>query len=196
MANGRYLHMQTDIKVQGCRGGTHCPHFLAPNASCPVFSPVVGSNVAPHTTPAPHMATLPVAARHAHASPSPSARLAPRRDARINAIPTKRAPPPRLSPYRSVSTPTKGRLRPDRRRTGRRSVRQEQRGVLGPRRAAAGEREQVLEAHGRPGGRVGHRQGTRRDHVQARVPRAPPLPHALPRPSPTRRWCATSAARP
>lgn len=100
--------MQTDIKVQGCRGGTHCPHFLAPNASCPVFSPVVGSNVAPHTTPAPHMATLPVAARHAHASPSPSARLAPRRDARINAIPTKRAPPPRLSPYRSFSTQRRG----------------------------------------------------------------------------------------
>ena len=36
MAIGRYLHMQTDIKVQGCRGGTHCPQNLAPNASCPV----------------------------------------------------------------------------------------------------------------------------------------------------------------
>ena len=62
---------------------------------------------APHKT-APHMTTLPVAARHAHASPSPSARLAPRRDARINAIPTKRAPPPRLSPYRSISTQRRG----------------------------------------------------------------------------------------
>ena len=101
--------MQTDIKVQGCRGGTHCPHFLAPNASCPVFSPVVGSNVPrPTQDRAPHMATLPVAARHAHASPSPSARFAPGRDARINAIPTKRAPPPRLSTYRSISTQRRG----------------------------------------------------------------------------------------
>lgn len=57
---------------------------------------------------APHMATFPVAARHAHASPSPSARFAPRRDARINAIPTKRAPPPRLSTYRSISTQRRG----------------------------------------------------------------------------------------
>lgn len=57
---------------------------------------------------APHMATFPVAARHAHASPSPSARLAPGRDARINAIPTKRAPPPRLSTYRSISTQRRG----------------------------------------------------------------------------------------
>jgi hypothetical protein len=54
------------------------------------------------------MATFPVAARHAHASPSPSARLAPGRDARINAIPTKRAPPPRLSTYRSISTQRRG----------------------------------------------------------------------------------------
>ena len=96
--------MQTDIKVQGCRGGTHCPHFLAP--TCQLYSLFPRrpfKRRAPHKT-ALHMATLPVAARHAHASPSPSARLAPGHDARINAIPTKRAPPPRLSPYRSIPT--------------------------------------------------------------------------------------------
>ena len=83
--------------------------FGAKSASCPVFSPVVGSNVAPHTRPVLHMATLPVAARHAHASPSPSALLAAGRDARINAIPTnRRAPPPRLSPSRSFSTQRRG----------------------------------------------------------------------------------------
>jgi hypothetical protein len=83
--------------------------FGAKSASCPVFSPVVGSNVAPHTRPVLHMATLPVAARHAHASPSPSALLAAGRDARINAIPTnRRAPPPRLSPYRSIPTQRRG----------------------------------------------------------------------------------------
>ena len=191
--------MQTDIKVQGCRRGHSLPSFFgAKSASCPVFSPVVGSNVAPHTRPVLHMATLPVAARHAHASPSPSARLAAGRDARINAIPTnRRAPPPRLSPYRSVSTDQRrgAFVRTDAGRGAARFGKSSEE-YWDPRRAAAGEREQVMEAHGRPGGRVGHRQGTRRDHVQARVPRAPPLPHASPRPSPTRRWCATSAARP
>ena len=51
------------------------------------------------------MATLPVAARHAHASPSPSARLAPRTRRANQRDPDETArPPPRLSPYRSIST--------------------------------------------------------------------------------------------
>ena len=133
---------------------------------------------APHNTRAPH--GDPSRRREARARVALALRAArPRRTRCAN----QRDPDETRSSPASLTLqidhhPTKGRLRSDRRRTGRRSVRQEQRGVLGPRRAAAGEREQVMETHGRPGGRVGHRQGTRRDHVQARVPRAPPLPHA------------------